>query len=646
VYTSYDYSAPLRETRQQWNKLFQTKLVNMFAASSPDLLKTVMVGNGTNYKTSTKDVFTWLLRNPDTGSTFSVFQQSKSSSRAKVSFSVTLETSIGPVTVPNVGLDGRQSRISTTDYKFGSNTLLFATADIATWGVFDVDVLIFYLKEGQTGHFALKGEQKLSYEAFGKSTVSSTLNGTHQVFVYQQGAGVSAVKLSNGVLVYLLDQATAWRLWTPKTTTHPLSKPDQQLFVIGPYLVRKASVEGSVLHIVGDNDIPASLEAYVGDHDISKVEWNGISLAAKKTRYGAIQASIPGAQDRNITLPSLQDAKWLSSDSLPEINPNFDDTGWISCNKTSTKSPTAPSSLPVLFSSDYGFYAGEKIYRGRFDGRGHTSVNITASGGLAFGWNAWLNGQLVGGDLGHQGLSTTSAVLKLPTDLLREKDNLLAVLVGYHGHDQTSTAKGVANPRGLLGAVLLPGGTPRATGFGGWKVQGNAGGGAAYLDPVRGPMNEGGLFAERMGWFLPGFSPSNSSAWTASSPLDGLSGAGVRFYRTTFRLGLDEDLDVPLGIELGATAGTAARVTLWVNGWQYGRYVPHIGPQTVFPIPPGVVNNRGENSLAVSVWAQTDSGAKLSTVRLIQYGAYQTGFNFNRDWRRLQPGWTDRSRFA
>jgi hypothetical protein len=45
-------SAPLRETRQQWTKLFQTKLVNLFASSSPDLLKTEMSGNGTGYQVS------------------------------------------------------------------------------------------------------------------------------------------------------------------------------------------------------------------------------------------------------------------------------------------------------------------------------------------------------------------------------------------------------------------------------------------------------------------------------------------------------------------------------------------------------------------------------------------------------------------
>lgn len=43
-------SAPVRETRQLWSKMLQTKLVNLFASSSPDLLKTEMAGNGTGYQ--------------------------------------------------------------------------------------------------------------------------------------------------------------------------------------------------------------------------------------------------------------------------------------------------------------------------------------------------------------------------------------------------------------------------------------------------------------------------------------------------------------------------------------------------------------------------------------------------------------------
>ena len=49
VYTSYDYSAPLRETRQIQDKFYQTKLISLFTRVSTDLLKTDMIGNGTGY---------------------------------------------------------------------------------------------------------------------------------------------------------------------------------------------------------------------------------------------------------------------------------------------------------------------------------------------------------------------------------------------------------------------------------------------------------------------------------------------------------------------------------------------------------------------------------------------------------------------
>jgi hypothetical protein len=73
--------------------------------------------------------------------------------------------------------------------------------------------------------------------------------------------------------------------------------------------------------------------------------------------------------------------------------------------------------------------------------------------------------------------------------------------------------------------------------------------------------------------------------------------------------------------------------------YQYGKYIPHIGPQTRFPIPPGIINTRGTNALSLSVWAQTDQGAKLTDVKLIKYGTYESSFNFNQNWEYLQPMW-------
>lgn len=560
-----------------------------------------------------------------------------------------MDTSDGDITVPDVSLYGRQSKILATDYSFGSHKLLYCSAEILTNGVFDADVLVLYLKVGQTGELAFKGDA-LDHDVSGDSKVSFMSNGTRQVLRWTQSPGATTVKLSNGVLLYLLDQTTAWRFWAPTTTSYPYAKADQHLFVLGPYLVRSAEISHQVLHISGDSDKTTTLEAYVGSTPIETIVWNGLRLSATKTPHGSYTATIPGAEDRTIKLPSLD--RWRSADSLPEADPAFDDSNWVVCNKTTTKSPYAPSTLPVLYSSDYGYHVGAKLYRAYFDGNDAAAANITASGGLGFGWDAWLNGVHVGGHIGDGALTTTSASLALPRDVLQTADNVLTVLVDYHGHDQASTAKGLMNPRGILSAALVPrSGAKAAPAFKLWKIQGNAGGAAGNIDPVRGPMNEGGLYGERMGWFLPGFDPSSSSSsspskFDSSTPFDGISVPGVRFYTTTFHLNIDNDLDAPLGVELRAAAGTKARVMLWVNGYQYGKYVSHLGPQTRFPVPPGVINNRGANTLAVSLWAQGAEGARLEGVELFAYGAYQTGYGFNRDWSALQPGWSDRSQYA
>jgi hypothetical protein len=623
---------------------------------------TEMVGNGTGYLVSSSAVWSWVLRNPRTGATFTTLQQSSSPSRASQTFSVTLNTSVGTVVADNVTLNGRQSKILVTNYSFGEHQLLYATADVLTYGVFgDVDVLVFYLLEGQAGEFAFTTSEQLTYNVTGSSAVSTmTLNGT-QAFQWVQGTGLTVAQFSNGVLVYLLDQPTAWKFWAPATVSGPYSGPTEKIFVIGPYLVRSANVSDGTISISGDNDNATSIEVYVGDTPVERILWNGSPLQLTRTNYGSYNASIPGVEGRTISLPKLQ--KWCTADSLPERLPEYDDSRWTVCNKTSTLSPVKPLTLPVLFSSDYGFYSGAKIYRGYFDGQNASFVNITASGGLAFGWSAFVNGMPIGGDNGNASLSTTSAVLAIPASVLRATDNVITVVVDYHGHDETSTARGVENPRGILGAALTTvadsnNSTSNTVGTAGgfklWKIAGNAGGGAgtATLDPVRGPMNEGGLLAERLGWFLPGFPVRNSAAFNCStcsdstSPLGGLAGPGIRFYLTNFTLDIDADLDVPLGIRMSAPNGTVARIMIWVNGYQYGKYEPHIGPQSVFPVPPGVINNRGVNTLGLSMWAQTGAGARLSAVEVIKYGAYVTDFGFGNDWSVLQPGWRDRTQYA
>lgn len=140
------------------------------------------------------------------------------------------------------------------------------------------------------------------------------------------------------------------------------------------------------------------------------------------------------------------------------------------------------------------------------------------------------------------------------------------------GHDETS---GATNPRGIYNATLL--GTSAS--FTSWKVAGNAGA-EDNIDTIRGPYNEGGLHAERLGWHLPGF---DTSRWANGSPEKGLMEAGASFYVKKVQLDLPSGVDVSLGFVLGSPAGSKVRAQLYVNGYMFGKFVPWIGNQVVFP---------------------------------------------------------------
>jgi hypothetical protein len=626
-----------------------------------------MESNGTANTVSTADVWTWVLKSRDTPGRFYLAEKNNTASRAVNDFSIDVNTSVGKITIPTLQLNGRQSRWIVTDYAIGNETLLYSSAEVLTWGSFDHPVVVFYLKEGQIGEFAFKSQKNITHSSYGTEAglkSASTNNSSYASFTYKQGKGLTVVKFSNGVLAYLLDVPTAYTFFAPPTTSNPNVAPDQQVFVIGPYLVRSASLSDDTVRLIGDSADATMIEVYAGDK-AAIISWNGKQLSTTRTEYGSLTANIPGTEDRKINLPTLSDFK--SADSSPEISPSYDDSNWVVANKNSTLSKVKPFTLPVLFSSDYKFYTGAKLYRGRFSGTSATSLNITVQGGSAAGWNVWLNGQAVGYHPGNATQWSTTAIIPFKNVTLREKGNVVVVFTDYTGHDQTSYGPtGAQNPRGILGAQLLGGNNNTKLPFDEWKIQGNAGG-EKNIDPVRGPLNEGGLYGERLGWHLPGF---DTSSWERASPIaDGVQGAGIKWFSTTFDLDVDKDLDVPIGVELGAPAGTIARVLLFVNGYssnpsppffllkqhsiltsdryQYGKFLPHIGPQTRFPVPPGIVNMQGRNTLSVVVWAQTDAGAKLSTLRLFEYASYESGFGFGGiDGAALQPRWEDRSRYA
>ncbi|RAH41947.1 glycoside hydrolase family 35 protein [Aspergillus brunneoviolaceus CBS 621.78] len=651
--TSYDYSAPISEDRSIGSKYYETKLLSLFTRSAGDLTMTDLVGNGTQY-TDNSVITTYELRNPETNAAFYVTRHADSTSDTNEAFKLHLNTSAGNLIVPRNGgkirIDGHQSKIIVTDFNLGSETLLYSTAEVLTYSVIDNEpTLVLWVPTGESGEFAVKGAKsgsvlskcaKCSQPTFKRQGGSLTVS-------FTQSAGMSVLKIDDKLRVVLLDRTAAYLFWAPTLTENPLAPANETVLIQGPYLVRSVKEDGNTLEIKGDAVNATEIEVFASKK-VKSLTWNGKQIKSTKSAHGSLRASL--AAPKAITLPAF--TSWRSNDSLPERSVSYDDTGaaWVAADHMTTYNPQPPATLPVLYGDDYGFHNGIRLFRGYFNSSA-SGVFLNIQGGDAFGFSAWLNGHFVGSYLGNATITQANKTITFPAEYLssdpKTTPNVLLVVHDDTGHDETT---GVLNPRGILEARLLSNTSSTAPEFTHWRLAGTAGG-ESNLDPVRGVYNEDGLFAERVGWHLPDF---DDSKWTVASSSSSSSlsftGATIKFFRTTVPLQIPTGLDVSISFVLGTpddAPSNAYRAQLFVNGYQYGRYFPYIGNQVVYPVPAGVLNYNGENTIAVAVWAQTEAGAGISVDWRVNYVADSSLSVAALETAELRPGWTEvREKYA
>ncbi|KAJ5131389.1 Glycoside hydrolase family 35 [Penicillium bovifimosum] len=641
--TSYDYSAPISEDRSLWSKYHETKLLALFTRSARDLTMTELVGNGTQY-TDNRAVRAYELRNPETNGAFYATFHSNTSLATNEPFHLKVNTSVGALTVPkyasSIQLNGHQSKILVTDFKFGSKTLLYSTAEVLTYAVFDKKpTLVLWVPTGESGEFSIKGAKRGSIKKCeGCSQVKFSKEHGGLTTSFTQHGGKTVLEYDDGVRVIVLDRTTAYEFWAPALTNDPFVPEDESVLVQGPYLVRSAKLSGSKLAITGDVVNATTLEIFA-PKAVKSVTWNGKKVHTHMTDYGSLMGSL--SAPKSIQLPAL--TTWKSKDSLPERFQSYDDSGaaWVDANHMTTLNPRTPTTLPVLYADEYGFHNGVRLWRGYFNGTA-TGAFINVQGGSAFGWSAWLNGNFLASQLGDPLTSQSNLTLSFSnTTLSTTTPNTLLILHDDTGHDETT---GALNPRGILDAVL------HNSSFTHWRLAGTAGGNS-NLDPVRGAYNEDGLYAERLGWHLPGFDDTDwhQEQQPVDSSVLSFTGATVRFFRTTVPLDLPRGMDISISFVLSTPRDSTKhyRAQLFVNGYQYGRYNPHVGNQVVFPVPVGILDYKGVNTLGLAVWAQSEEGASVGVEWRVNYVAESSLDVVGMETGGLRPGWEEgRLRFA
>ncbi|KAI0278189.1 glycoside hydrolase family 35 protein [Russula aff. rugulosa BPL654] len=608
VYTSYDYGAALEESRQITNKFTELKSQGLFLRSSPEFLKTDRIGNSTSgsCEVSNPLAFVTLLKNPDTGTCFWIARQTNSSSTALIAFNLSVTTSVGTINIPqavaNITLKGRQSKVIVTDYHYGSSGfVLWSTAPIFFAGHIGTrDVLYVTADRGEPSELALSRSARVDL----KFPEGVPREGPLAVIDTETSLVLVSTTLAAGtffapVLSGACPHANFWQIGTNST-----------VLVGGPQLVRNASIEADgTLALHGDLNASVTLQV-IGPVHMTTVTWNGKPVTKNTTAThdlsrhpGTFVGHLPFS-NTNITVPTL--TGWKFSDSLPEIKATFNDSNWVVANHTTTNIPFRPyyGDGRVLYGCDYGFCENIVLWRGHFDATGQeTSVNLSINGGEAFAASVWLNSHFLGTSFGNSTnnrhiLEETDDQFAFPTgSLIPGADNVITIVQDNMGLNQTNgrstdTSK---SPRGVRG-FKLNNGT-----FGTWRVQGKIGGYTSFPDTTRGVLNEGGLFAERVGWHLPGF---DTSGWVERDFSAGLPNgdAGIGFFVTTFPLNIPTGFDVMLSFTFDEST-QPYRALLFINGWMMGKRVANLGPQFKFPVHQGILDYNGTNTVAVALWA-------------------------------------------
>ncbi|KAK5078615.1 hypothetical protein LTR64_002971 [Lithohypha guttulata] len=632
-YTSYDYGAPISEDRAVLRaKYSEAKLIANFLKVTPAYVTSIPMNYTNGSFASTSDIAVTPLIGNGTDADIYVVRHAAYNSMTSTPYALSVPSSAGNITIPqlktlsdHLTLNGRDSKIHVVDCSLGNKKLLYSSAEVFTWQQYSKEtVLVLYGGENETHEFAVTASQ-CKLRSGHPSAVTIATQDQYDVVQWQVTPDAGVVQCGD-LTIHLLWRNDAYNWWVLELpASAPVSNyslPTKTNVIInGGYLMRTARLEGGNLYLTGDINTTTTISV-AGSPSFNKIYFNGKDVGTSPATlvYIKPQLNIP-----ILSKATWSKLTWASMNSLPEIESTYSDELWTIANKTSTVNQFRPTTPQVLYASDYGYHSGSLLYRGHFSTpAGSTSLNLSllTQGGYAYGYSVWLNSTNI---LQYPGISTSqNHNVTIPLSSLTPSTNyIVTIFIDHLGLTENFNPGNdtMREPRGLLSYNLTTSTTASIPII--WKLTGNLNG-EHYIDKTRGPLNEGGMFFERQGYHLPSAPLTNTSVFPSQndSPLAGFSGPGLRFYATTFPLDLQTpEYDIPLAFVFtnsstttsNGSRPTAFRAQLYINGFQFGKYVNHIGPQTVFPVPEGVLNYHGLNYVGVSLWnlEDDDSGVRV-----------------------------------
>ena len=611
VFTSYDYGSAISESREVRAKAEEMKQLGGLIATVPDLAAMVPAGAAV---ASSPNVQVYHDRNPESDARFLMVTHKPSNGTTDDRFTITADLPDGRYTFPAtepMRLNGFDAKWLVAGVTVGKQRLVYSTSELqAALSADGGDLMLLYGRAGESGETVLRYASAPQVRVLEGEASSQFDAAKGDLRLAYQHTGRSVVRIEGGgrppLTLILADEAEGSRYWRQGPA-----------LVRGPALLRHAVAKGNTLALTGDTRDATPLELWA-PATLRTVTWNGTTVPLRQTAIGSRITKGPLAGPAPVTLPSLT---WRSAWGSPEAQPGFDDARWQATEGKPYASITArPDGQPNLSMDAYGFHDGDVWYRGRFTGTPDAKQLALFYGAGGSGMvQVWLDGAFVGQNELPAGLprpiTTGGARFDLPAAAQAPGEHVLSVMVRNNGHNWDLDSDDFhKEARGLISASLeAPGGRSFAIPIA-WKIQGKQGG-EDLPDPARGPANNGGQYGERNGWHLPGF---DDGTWQAAPAT---VRPGTTWYRSRFALAVPKGQDATIAVAFGDTAtprSTARyRALVFVNGWNMGQFIAHVGPQRVFPIPEGILNHRGPNTIALAVTSDGAPGDVLEPVKLV-----------------------------
>lgn len=622
VYTSYDYGAPINEGRGLREKAHALKQQGMFVQAAEQVL--AEMDKGPEIKTSNDKIKVYHNINPTlkTHILFAVHSPSDQLTDDSATFDVT--TTDGTYKIP-VRVNGQDAKMLLAGYDMDRQRLVYSNSEIQThFQNGDQDIALLHGRVGETGETVLRFANAPKVEVLSGQATSKYDAKTGDLKISYTHSGLIRLRITDGgrapLLLLIADEPTSYNFWRQDTAEGPVLQ-------MTAALVREAKIDGGKLDLTGDTSAESALTVW-GPKSVNAVTFNGEAVAVTAQNDGSLLSNQPLARPEKVTLPDLGAIQWTRRTDSPEAQPGFDDSKWIKADNRPTAAQTWTTTergQPTLSMSDYGFHHGDVWYRGHVEitdqpnSLAPDQLELFYGAGGAGMIQVWVDGKYIGQhehDTGRQFPETTDSY-KVRIDKLTPGKHVISVMVRNNSHNWDLMADDAhREARGLIAASLTTRAGRRFAVPIDWRIQGNKGG-EQIADLVRGPMNNGGLYGEREGWYLPG----KQDGWENASQTAAPPAAGTYWLRTQFKLDLPKGHDVQLGLTFGDATKPRSdrenRVLIFVNGWNMGQFISHIGPQRTFVVPPGILNPNGDNTIALAVTTDGKPENALEAVQLV-----------------------------